>query len=202
MVSAHDVQLNSARRSLTGTYAAAFASAAAVAIAGAILSTASAAAPRRVHVVQGDRSVGGIVLVRTTAPQAAVRLVQDGARRVRKRPNSCLVTWPRIGLTVDFGTLGSDPTNPCKGGVAFTATVTNRAAWRTALGLRIGDTTARLRALYPRASLHRRLVGQTGYWLVTRRACATVGGFAYPGLLARIRGGRVSALVATVGICE
>jgi hypothetical protein len=37
---------------------------------------------------------------------------------------------------------------------------------------------------------------------VTRRACATVGGFAYPGLLARIRGGRVSALVATVGICE
>jgi hypothetical protein len=80
-------------------------------------------------------------------------------------------------------------------------TVTGRAAWRTALGLRVGDAVARLRSLYP----HARLKGQgfdRGYWLVTRQICAEVGGGSYPGLLARVRSGRVSALVAGISICD
>jgi hypothetical protein len=154
-----------------------------------------AAAP--VHVVHGDLNVGGVHLGRTTLPQATKLFAHDGAHRVRRKPNSCVVTWPRIGLTVNFGTIGTDPTNPCTGGTAFTVTVANRGAWRTVLGLRVGDGTARVHALYPRAP-HK----PDGFWLVTRRACAEVGGARFPGLLARVRAGKVSALVAQVGICD
>ena len=44
--------------------------------------------------------------------------------------------------------------------------------------------------------------GDTGYWLVTRGICAEVGGGSYPGLLARMRNGRVSALVARISVCD
>ena len=81
-------------------------------------------------------------------------------------------------------------------------TVTGRAAWRTAVGLRVGDTAARLRKLYPRARLRTGFAGDSGYWLVTRQVCAEVGGGAYPGLLARMRAGRVSALVARSSVCD
>ena len=42
---------------------------------------------------------------------------------------------------------------PCTRGVALIVTVTGRAAWRTAVGLRVGDSAARLRTLYPKARL-------------------------------------------------
>ena len=75
-------------------------------------------------------------------------------------------------------------------------------AWRTAVGLRVGDSAARLRRLYPRARLRTGLAGDSGYWLVTRQVCAEVGGGAYPGLLARMKGGRVAALVARSSVCD
>ena len=49
---------------------------------------------------------------------------------------------------------------------------------------------------------HANETGETGYWLVTRQVCAEVGGGAYPGLLARMRNGRVSALVARSSVCD
>ncbi len=90
----------------------------------------------------------------------------------------------------------------CQDGVLVTATITSRSAWRTAVGLRVGDSVARLRRLYPRATLHPSSPPWTGYWLVTRRTCAEVGGFPYPGLLARARAGRVTALVAGTAPCD
>jgi len=162
---------------------------------------AGAGGPR--YVIQGDHSFGGVKLGRTTAPEATRIFRGDGKRVVRRRPNSCLVSWLRIGLTVDFGTIGSDPANPCVRGGAFVATVTSRSAWRTALGLRVGDTVQRLHRLYPRATLHRGRFGfDAGLWLITRRLCPTVGGAPYPALLARTKRGRVTALVARVGICD
>ena len=81
-------------------------------------------------------------------------------------------------------------------------TVTGRAAWRTAVGLRVGETAARLRSLYPRARLRTGFAGDSGYWLVTRQICAEVGAGSYPGLLARMQRGRVSALVARSSVCD
>jgi len=37
---------------------------------------------------------------------------------------------------------------------------------------------------------------------VTRQLCAEVGGGAYPGLLARMKTGRVMALVARSSVCD
>jgi hypothetical protein len=167
-----------------------------------LLASTGAAARGHVFVMQADRVVGGVVLGRTTAPQAAIRFEGEGPRRVTRGPGSCVVTWPQIGLTVTFGTLGVNPPDACREGVAFGATVTSRSRWRTVLGLRVGDSTSRLRALYPLSELHLAEMSQSGYWLITRRMCAEVGGGTYPGLLARVRGTRVSALVASVGICE
>ena len=93
-------------------------------------------------------------------------------------------------------------TKPCIKGVALIVTVTGRAEWRTALGLRVGDTAARVRALYPRARLKTGVPGDNGYWLVTRQICKEVGGGSYPGLLARMKAGKVSALVARIAVCD
>jgi hypothetical protein len=81
-------------------------------------------------------------------------------------------------------------------------TVTGRSTWRTAVGLRVGDPVARVGALYPQARLRRGFAGDSGYWLVTRQVCAEVGGGSYPGLLARVRAGRISALVARISVCD
>jgi hypothetical protein len=90
----------------------------------------------------------------------------------------------------------------CQDGALVTATITSRSAWRTAVGLRVGDSVARLRRLYSRASLHPASPPWSGYWLITRRTCAEVGAIPYPGLLARVRSDRVTALVAGTAPCD
>ena len=112
---------------------------------------------------------------------------------------SCLQSWKGARLAVTFFTFED---KPCARGVALIVTVTGRAAWRTAIGLRVGDSAARLRTLYPKARLRTGFAGDSGYWLVTRQVCAEVGGGAYPGLLARMKAGRVAALVARSSVCD
>jgi hypothetical protein len=158
---------------------------------------ASAAATR---VIRADRTVGPIRIARTTASQAVAAL--PGAHQtVRHRPG-CRITWPALGLAVDFTVIGTDPRDPCVDGIAVVATATSRPAWRTVLGLRVGDTVARIRGLYPKARRKPYPGEPAGYWLVSRRACEVVGGFPYPGLLARSKNGRVTALVARTAICD
>jgi len=169
-----------------------------VAAAVAIAASGAGAATPASFVIQGDRSVGGLAMVRAEPEDAVARF--GAAALTRSRPPSCLMVWPRLGLAISFVDFAG---NPCRDGGAVVATVTSRARWRTALGLRVGDGIQRLRALYPRATRRTGSFGHwNGFWLVTRRACATVGGHGYPGLLARIRDGRVSALVVTGGTCE
>jgi hypothetical protein len=94
---------------------------------------------------------------------------------------------------------------PCVKSVALIVTVRDGAVWRTAVGLSVGDTAARVRSLYPRARLRTGGPGgpgDSGYWLVPREICAAVGGGSYPGLLARMKGGRVSAPVARIAVCD
>ncbi len=164
-----------------------------------VVEVAEAAA--KPYVIQADRRAGPIRLGSSNFPQVAAVLGSDRTRVARRGPSSCLVTWPRLGLTVDFGLIGSDARDPCKAGGAFVVTVTSRSAWRTAVGLRVGDPVGRLRRLYPFA-LQRPDSGRSGYWLVTRQICREVGGGAFPGLFARVAAGRVSALVASVSMCD
>jgi hypothetical protein len=162
----------------------------------ALAGAASAAAP--VHVIQGDRSAGGIRIVRST-PADVKRLFGAPSTVRASSPQSCLQSWKGARLAVHFFTFEG---KPCVQGVALIVTVTGRATWRTAVGLRVGDSAARLRTLYPRARLRTGFAGDSGYWLVTRQICAEVGGGSYPGLLARMQRGRVSALVARSSVCD
>ena len=161
--------------------------------------TAPAAAGDRVRVIHGDRSLDGLVIARTTAPQATGRLGAPSLHRADP-PYSCILSWKALGLRLEF--IDLDRRKPCTAGVLLSATVTGRRLWRTSLGLRVGDPAARVRALYPGAVLHSVDPGRAGYWLIVRHACAEVGGQAFPGLLARLRSGRVSALVLSASVCE
>ena len=151
-----------------------------------------------VHVIQGDRNAGGIRIGRST-PADVKRLFGAPSTARALSDQSCVQSWKGARLVVQFFTFEG---KPCVGGVALVVTVTGRAAWRTAVGLRVGDPAARVRALYPRAGPSRALGGDKGYWLVTRQICADVGGGPYPGLLARMQRGRVSALVARIAVCD
>jgi hypothetical protein len=158
---------------------------------------ASAASPP--YVVQGDRAVGGLLIARGTLAQARQRFGAPSTVRARSSGVECNASWPRIGLRLAFLDFSG---RACRDGVLVTATITSRSAWRTAVGLRVGDSVARVRRLYPRARLHPASPPYTGYWLVTRRTCAEVGAMPYPGLLARVRDGRVTALVAGTAPCD
>jgi hypothetical protein len=166
----------------------------AVAVAGA---RAESSASTRV--IQGDHVIGGLRMGRGTVNEAIARFGAPTLKR--SRPPACVMTWPALRLTISFLDFGE--ATPCTKGAPVAATVTSRAQWRTALGLRVGDSIARLKTLFPDAVRHTgSFSAVTGFWLVPRHACGEVGGDPYPGLLARIRNGRVSALVVRAGVCE
>ena len=150
-------------------------------------------------VIQGDRAVGGLRVAHGTLADARARFGPPTTVRSRASGLECDARWSGIGLKLVFLDFSS---RACQDGVLVTATITSRGAWRTAVGLRVGDSVARLRRLYPRATLHPASPPWTGYWLVTRRTCAEVGAIPYPGLLARARNGRVTALVAGTAPCD
>ena len=170
----------------------------AVAVALACLAGSARAAPAPRLVLEGDRVLAG---VRILAPRAAVEARLGAPDSVRRTGMySCRLVWKRLGLTLSLIDLSEG--RPCRAGLFQSATITS-SRWRTVKGLRVGSPLARLRALYPAARF--RDVGfapYRGWWLVTRRTCVEVGAQPYPGLLARVSGGRVSALVQLVTACE
>jgi hypothetical protein len=158
--------------------------------------TAAAPAP---YVIRGDTHVAGLAIARSTPADAKRRFGPPTTVR-RSPPYSCVLTWRNIGVTlryIDFGGGGA-----CKHGALLAATIVSRTRWRTSVGLRVGDSTVRLRKLYPRARIRRASPQWSGYWLITRRACVEVGRAPYPGLLARVHSGRVTAIVAQTAACE
>lgn len=150
-------------------------------------------------VVQGDRAVGGLRIGVDTLADARERFGSPSTVRSRPSHVECNAGWNQLGLKLAFLDFSG---RACEDGVLVTATITSRSAWRTAVGLRVGDSVARLKRLYPRARLHRASGPWTGYWLVTRRTCVEVGSLPFPGLLARVRDGRVTALIAGTAACE
>src|SRR4051794_23427145 len=151
------------------------------------------------YVFQADRAVAGLRFGPATLADAAARLGAPTTSRA-DMSGACRQSWPRLGLVLLYLDLYAP--RPCATGHLAGATVTSRARWRTAVGLRVGDTIGRVRALYPRATPHAGEGAWSGLWLVTRHVCKEVGGSAYPALLARVRHRRVSALVVNPGVCE
>ena len=78
--------------------------------------------------------------------------------------------------------------------------------WYTSRKLRVGDSVARLRTLYPKASTTKGVRGwyDRGYWLVTRRSaclgdCGDVVRVTAPVLVAETKAGKVTSIVFVVG---
>jgi hypothetical protein len=162
-----------------------------VAVAVAMEVETAVAAPRS-FVIQGDYNIGGFrVKVDGSLGGAIDALGSPSSRRLRN--GVCYVAWSGIGVRMQFYNLGGG--NPCGFGTGrfSNATITG-ARWRTSKSLRIGDTEARVRRLYPLARFHSDRFHGPGWWLVVRYSTIGDGGN-YPGLMARVRSGRVSALV-------
>jgi hypothetical protein len=118
--------------------------------------------------------------------------------------NTATVTWPARGIKGEFTTLGAfaDPsghpvTTPASGcqyrdQIQVDRLTATAQHWHTRKGLKIGDSLARLRQLYPDATEH-----DDGWWLHTVRL--PWGSSEESGdLLATVSNGRVTALTVVL----
>lgn len=122
---------------------------------------------------------------------AAVAAFGPG-KPVSQAGNLCTVRFEAAGADVSFA---GRPSACAKANLARGAWYGLRlwgSRWHTARGLKVGDGVARVRAVYPKATLHRS-AGQTSYWLSTWRFEA--GSPLSPLLEALVTGGKVTALV-------
>lgn len=155
--------------------------------------------------------LGDLRLDRTPTLGAAIDAFgpPSSCRRIRIEDGS-IVRWNALGIRIGTATLGTIPRGetPCtwRGMPIWFASVTSRM-WTTSLGLRVGDSAARVRRLYPHVHFDARGRGEAfprGFWLVTRWTRCVGGGVCGPGfltaprLIAKAHDGRVVALVFPV----
>lgn len=190
--------------------------AAAGALAGVALlfaaSQASAAAPPAPWVI-ADNGARGVTDIAGFRLPAALRAHGDGPYlraliRAWGRPAStrafgrvgCRVTWtrPAIQATVaNFGVLPAGTTACAPGRGKLQELRTLGRSWRTGQGLRVGQTRARLTALYPDAAPA--VDGDPGVLMLmpSRYACARCGS---PEELAAARRGAVNAVIPSARV--
>jgi len=160
------------------------------------LATIAAAGNDFVVIAGGPRSerrIGSFHFLRDLGRYSAAvqKFGEPGSRTAGtgRRDNLCVVRWARIGLRMEFG---STPESPCDnsalGGSTWAGAVLDRGPWRTDKGLRLGDSLARLRRLYPQA---RYRTGPPRAWLLLF-VRGEVGTTVF--LQAKVRGGRVTSL--------
>jgi hypothetical protein len=130
------------------------------------------------------------------------------ACRLVHAPDHALAVWRPLGVVVELRTYGS--LRPGETGCTAPAhiqvdhvRVTSRS-WITSLGLRVGDSTRKLRHLYPKARTRKLGRLPSAYWLVTRWGscvglCDAPPLTTIPVLLAEVRGGKVAAFYLHVG---
>jgi hypothetical protein len=166
----------------------------------AVVVGASSAAATPSFVVRGDTQIGALH-TRGGILADAKKAFGSPSKVRKKNASQCTVTWRDLGLVISF--LSLERRDPCNKGFLVLGTMTS-GRWTTSAGLRIGGaaTSARIHAAYPRATFHRNAGPSKGWWLVTRKYCELGGNAPYPGLLARASGGRISALVVQIGVCE
>jgi len=137
-------------------------------------------------VIQSDHKIGSYAVRKDGSLRGLIAAYGDPSRVGRQR-EICHVRWRSVGLAVTFYNLGG--ANPCEPAAGrFSQATMTGTRWRTSVGLRVGDRVSRLRALYRQAKSR-----SAWWWLVTRRTPFGDGG-SYPGLAAKVQGGRVTAL--------
>ncbi len=169
-------------------------------LAAALVVGAPSVAATTSFVVRGDMQIGAFK-TRGGAVADAKKAFGTPSTVRKKNASQCTAVWRDLGLVISF--LSLERRDPCKRGFLVLGTMTSRR-WTTSAGLRIGNTAtpARIHAAYPRATYHRNAGPSSGWWLVTRKYCELGGNAPYPGLLARVSSGRISALVVQIGVCE
>jgi hypothetical protein len=162
---------------------------AAVVFAAVAASVASASAAS--FVIQGDYTIGGFAVKANGTLDGAIEAFGQptSMRRGRFRgfaTGECVVRWKPLALRIHFYNLGGHDSCKRQYGYFRQALITGKE-WRTSKGLRIGEPSRRLHALYS----PRRFTGQWA-WLLTRYTPIGVNGH-YPGLEAKLLDGWVVA---------
>jgi len=159
------------------------------------------ASPRAIS-VGGYRIYGGSVLPnyrgaidRFGTPQSCV--LASFAPGQKPAPNHSRARWTALGLSAEFITYGTIPDggDACSKpqGVQLSILTVTDSRWHTTLGLKVGDTLARLQQLYPAALPH-----NNAFWIVTRRN--RVGSASIvPVFSATVAQGRVTSLSFAIG---
>jgi hypothetical protein len=127
---------------------------------------------------------------------------ETSCTRLEKLPAFARAEWRELGLRMVFGSYGPGGAHPCR--ARRSVFLDNARAygkqWQTSRGLKVGDSLAKLRRLYPQARLRtytRGVASVHGWWLVVRRS-RVPDDHQVPALLATIRANRVTALVVNV----
>jgi hypothetical protein len=143
--------------------------------------------------VQGNSSLAGAI---------AAFGAPSRCRKLSGLPGFASVEWQALGLRAVFGTYGSGGARPCQAvhTVRLDNARTSSKDWVTGRGLRVGDSVAKLRRLYPQATLRtyvRGVAPARGWWLVVRTS-RVPDLHSVPALLATARAGRVTSFVVSV----
>jgi hypothetical protein len=159
----------------------------------AFLAPPAAYAQAPSFVVQADVKIGRFAVKRDRTLGAAQRAFGQPTSVRPTQQAACAAAWAPYGLTIHFYNLGGQ--NPCTPRYGFfSRAFLQGSRWRTASGLRVGNSVAVLRRLYPAARFYPGVRGErpAGWWLVTRTSPFGLGG-SYPGLLATTRNRAVSS---------
>lgn len=173
-----------------------------VALAALVLVAATAAgAATPPHTIRwANGKVTSIGAMKTSGSPTLTRAIRTFGAPSHKRLNGrevCIVDWAGIGLRANFVNLGlaRPGQTTCTAGVGKLQTATIRGTgFRTQRGLKVGDSTARLRQLHPGARLR-----QGSWWLAT-----APNPFGEPGdrmaiVRANTKGGKVANFVVWIG---
>jgi hypothetical protein len=114
-----------------------------------------------------------------------------------KRSNLCTVRWSRLGLEMGFANAppGTCRLSRLRTSAWYGATVYSRR-WQTERGLRVGDSVARLRDLYPNARFSENAPPKPPSWGLVWEGEDEIAGYS---LSANVWDGRVVAIVVAPG---
>jgi hypothetical protein len=157
---------------------------------------AAAGAPQSMTVVTRDAFVTRIGTFRPSENprmSAAIRAFGRPTSR-RGRGSACTVRWRGIGLKIVFANFGSPGVSTCLSSVGRAQSfVATGERFTTVAGLRPGQPSAQIRALYPETSFER------GAWTLVSAVNPFGDGTESPVLRAFTKGGQVASLAGWIG---